>query len=70
VDSSFEDDDAEVATINEVLIGMTMTRVFLAGAVALFLATGATYSCAWPCNDEQRARAGWPVMKNHQQRNG
>jgi hypothetical protein len=33
--------DAGVAAINEVLVGVIMTRVFFAGVAALFLATGA-----------------------------
>jgi len=35
-------------------------KTLLSGIAALLLATGAAYPCAWPCNDEQRARAGWP----------
>ena len=40
-----------------------MRPILLAGIAALLLTTGAAqdaFTCAWPCNDEQRARAGWP----------
>ena len=40
-----------------------MKTALIAGCTALLLATGAAqdaFTCAWPCNDEQRARAGWP----------
>jgi hypothetical protein len=43
-DPNVGDDNAEVATINEVLVGVTMTRALITGVAALFLATGAAHA--------------------------